>query len=84
MQQWVTRDATDDEKAEEDAWMSGEIRAQRDYRLRWDVDSLNPIRWATLTTEQQTAMTMYRQQLLDITAQEGFPWDVTWPDKPEV
>lgn len=84
VQQWVTRDATDDEKAEEDDWMSGEIRAQRDYKLRWDVDSLNPIRWAALTTEQQTAMTTYRQQLLDVPAQEGFPWTVTWPEKPEV
>lgn len=84
VQQWVTRDATDEEKAEEDAWMSGEIRAQRDYKLRWDVDCLNPIRWAGLTTEQQTAMTNYRQQLLDVPAQEGFPWDVTWPEKPDV
>ena len=84
VQQWVTRDATDDEKAEEDAWMSGEIRAQRDYRLRWDVDSLNPIRWAALTSEQQTAMTNYRQLLLDVPAQEGFPWEITWPEKPDV
>ena len=84
VQQWVTRDATDDEKAEEDAWMSGEIRAQRDYRLRWDVDTLNPIRWAALTSEQQTAMTNYRQLLLDVPAQEGFPWEITWPEKPDV
>ena len=84
VQQWVTRDATDEEKAEEDAWMSGEMRAQRDTRLRWDVDSMNPIRWATLTTEQQTAMTNYRQQLLDVPLQEGFPWEIAWPEKPEV
>ena len=84
VQQWVTRDATDEEKAEEDEWMSCEIRGQRDYKLRWDVDSLNPIRWAALTTEQQTAMTNYRQQLLDVTLQEGFPWEITWPEKPDV
>ena len=84
VQQWVTRDATDEEKAEEDAWMSGEIRAQRDHRLRWDVDSMNPIRWAALTSEQQTAMTNYRQQLLDVPLQEGFPWEIAWPEKPEV
>jgi len=84
VQQWVTRDATDDEKSEEDAWMSGEIRAQRDSRLRWDVDSLNPIRWAALTSEQQTAMTNYRQLLLDVPAQDTFPWEITWPEKPDV
>jgi len=25
---------------------------------------------------------IYRQSLRDITAQEGFPWSVTWPTKP--
>jgi hypothetical protein len=25
----------------------------------------------------------YRQALRDIPAQEGFPWDVTWPEMPE-
>jgi hypothetical protein len=24
----------------------------------------------------------YRQALRDVTAQEGFPWDVTWPEAP--
>lgn len=24
----------------------------------------------------------YRQELRDVTAQEGFPWDVTWPEAP--
>jgi hypothetical protein len=30
-----------------------------------------------------TAMAEYRQALRDITSQEGFPYDVTWPTKPE-
>lgn len=29
------------------------------------------------------AWATYRQALRDITAQEGFPWDVTWPVQPE-
>jgi hypothetical protein len=24
----------------------------------------------------------YRQELRDVTAQEGFPWDVVWPETP--
>jgi len=33
----------------------------------------------TMTAEQ----TAYRQALRDITAQAGFPIDITWPTKPE-
>ena len=29
------------------------------------------------------AMTAYRQALRDVTQQEGFPQEVTWPEKPE-
>lgn len=84
VQQWVTRDATDEEKAEEDADQACIVRGERDWLLVTIIDRLNPIRWATFTSEQQTAMTNYRQLLLDVPAQEGFPWNVTWPDEPEV
>lgn len=30
----------------------------------------------------QTAWATYRQQLRDITAQDDFPFDVTWPEEP--
>jgi hypothetical protein len=31
----------------------------------------------------QTLWATYRQELRDITAQEGFPWNVVWPEKPK-
>lgn len=31
----------------------------------------------------KTAWAQYRQALRDITEQPGFPWNVTWPVKPE-
>ena len=31
----------------------------------------------------QAAWATYRQALRDISAQEGFPWTITWPAKPE-
>jgi hypothetical protein len=31
----------------------------------------------------QVAWQTYRQALRDVTSQEGFPYDVTWPTKPE-
>ena len=40
------------------------------------------IRWAALTSEQQTAMTNYRQLLLDVLTKKVFQ-DITWPEKPE-
>lgn len=60
-----------------------QVRNERDFRLRNDVDSLNPIRWGMLSEEQKTAWGTYRQDLLDIPQQTGFPWKITWPTKPE-
>lgn len=35
-----------------------------------------------ITAEQRAEWETYRQALRDITEQEGFPLDVTWPEKP--
>jgi len=45
------------------------VRAERDRLLTTEVDPMvtNPLRWADLTAEQQTAWTNYRRALLDIT-----------------
>ena len=50
-----------------------------------EVDPLagNSLRWADLTSEQQQDVSDYRQSLLDITEQGGFPHNVTWPTKPD-
>ena len=68
------------------AGVSAQVRASRDYLLSTEVDPIvsNPLRWGSLSDEQQLAFTVYRQNLLDITEQEGFPHNVTWPTKPEV
>jgi hypothetical protein len=64
--------------------MSEPYRINRDYLLETEVDPIvtNPLRWAELTTEQQDAWKAYRQALLDITEQAGFPHEVVWPTKP--
>jgi hypothetical protein len=68
-----------------DAALAASIRYARDRLLATEVDPLvtNPLRWAELTEAQQAAWTQYRRDLLDITAQAGFPTDITWPTKPE-
>jgi len=35
-----------------------------------------------LTTEQKAAWATYRQELRDVTAQEGFPGSIQWPVAP--
>lgn len=72
-------------QAELDAGVAGQVRHQRDMYLSMYVDPIvsNPLRWADMTTEQQTAWTQYRTDLLNITSQDGFPHNVTWPTKPE-
>jgi hypothetical protein len=39
--------------------------------------------WALSDRTMSAEQTAYRQALRDITAQSGFPTDITWPTKPE-
>jgi hypothetical protein len=68
-----------------DAAAAADVRAQRDSLLATQVDPVvsNPLRWADLSAEQQSAWATYRRALLDITAQAGFPHDVFWPVAPQ-
>ncbi len=57
-------------------------RQDRDLVLNQTVDRVNPVWYATLTTEQQAELAAYRQALLDVPAQAGFPNNISWPTKP--
>jgi len=65
--------------------LAAQARAQRNALLS-EVDSIvgNPLRWASFTTEQQTAWANYRQALLDVPQQPGFPNTINWSNKPGV
>ncbi len=71
-------------QAELDEQAADMVRAQRDYLLATEVDPIvsNPLRWADMTSEQQTALAAYRTALLGVPQQAGFPHNVTWPTKP--
>lgn len=58
------------------------IRSERDVILSTTIDKINSVRWASLTASQKTAWTNYRQALLDIPEQPGFPESVEWPVAP--
>jgi hypothetical protein len=68
-----------------DAELAAGLRAQRNQMLVQEVDPIvtNPLRWAELTDAKQAEWTQYRTDLLNLTAQAGFPNTVTWPTKPE-
>jgi hypothetical protein len=57
------------------------VRAERDLRLKqcdWTQLPDSP-----LIAQDKAAWSAYRQALRDITAQPGFPTDVTWPTAPQ-
>ena len=72
-------------QAELDAELAVYVRADRDSRLE-EVDAVagNALRWADLTSTQQAEWSAYRQALLDVPQQSGFPHDITWPTAPTV
>lgn len=67
-----------------DALLAAQVRSERDNILERVVDPIvtNPLRWVDLSEDKQAEWTQYRRDLLDITEQEGFPNEVTWPTKP--
>lgn len=64
-------------KARMDDDKAADIRQQRNNKLK-DCD------WTQIadSTADKPTWAAYRQALRDITAQEGFPWTVTWPVPP--
>jgi hypothetical protein len=64
-------------KATKDAEQSASVRTSRN-------DKLAECDWTQLadSTADKTVWATYRQLLRDVTVQDGFPWNVTWPEAP--
>jgi hypothetical protein len=79
--QWFTHyiavTPDDEQKAAMDANQAASVRAERNRRLA-DSD------WTQLPDApvDQAAWAAYRQELRDVTAQTGFPWEINWPVEP--
>ena len=67
-----------------DAAEAARVRGDRDIKLQLEVDPVvsNPLRWADLSSEEQTEVAAYRTALLDVPQQPGFPSTVSWPTPP--
>lgn len=59
-----------------------EKRQVRDKRLRYHIDTINAVRWQSFSEEEKSNWIQYRQELLDVPQQEGFPDNIIWPTKP--
>lgn len=65
-----------------DEELEAQARAARDSLLSETVDTINAIRWASMSVSEQAAWAAYRQALLDVPEQPGFPADIDWPVAP--
>lgn len=61
-----------------------EIQRQRRNALLQNLDLAisNPLRWASFNSETQSEYAIYRQALLDVPQQLGFPDNIVWPIAP--
>jgi len=77
LQTWQVAAASADEIIERTAAKEAEVRQQRN-------ELLSACDWTQLPDApvDRTAWATYRQELRDITAQAGFPWNVQWPVAP--
>lgn len=79
-QVWEISQASDDDITKRTIEKTNEIRSMRNYLISetdWTqlddtpVGNAKKLEWAS-----------YRQALRDIPSQPGFPWSVSWPEKP--
>jgi hypothetical protein len=77
LQTWQVTAASAEEIAERLQDKEAEVRQQRN-------ELLSACDWTQLpdSPADHEAWAAYRQELRDVTAQAGFPWDVTWPEAP--
>ncbi len=70
-------------QAELDVELARVEREARNLKLQTEVDSIasNVLRWGALSPAEQAALATYRQSLLDVPQQAGFPKTHVWPIK---
>jgi len=82
---WYTKHSVSDMDAEaitaKDAEQAKNVRATRDAKLA-ECDWTQVADALLDAPVDKTVWATYRQALRDITAQEGFPWTIEWPEQP--
>ena len=77
MQTWQVTAASAEEITERLQRKEAEVRQQRN-------ELLSACDWTQLPDAPVDAQVWanYRQELRDVTAQAGFPWEINWPERP--
>lgn len=65
------------------ALATSKAMARRNELLRNGPDRISPLWWNAMSPQEQQGWTAYRQSLLDIPDQSGFPLEIVWPAPPE-
>jgi DNA-directed RNA polymerase subunit F len=73
---------TEAEISSDIASKAAKIRAERNAKLADTVDKINPLRWEAMTDDQKEDWRTYRNDLLNVPEQVGFPDNVIWPELP--
>lgn len=78
-QNWLITSMSDEEKLQADEQKAREVRGERTFRL-------SASDWTQVPDAKvdSVAWAAYRQALRDVPSQDGFPWDVIWPDEPSL
>jgi hypothetical protein len=69
--------------AERRADKEAAIKFWRERMLHETVDRMNGLWWEAMPEEDKARWREYRQALLDISNQEGYPDTVVWPEVPK-
>lgn len=77
---WIIENKSLEQIANDTNIKSAEVRAERD-KLLAETDWVS-VRAFDTNTSVDTSWAQYRQELRDVTTQDGFPWTVVWPQKP--
>ena len=80
-QNWQFEPMTDAQKSEATSKRADEVRADRNRRLLFSDWTQLPDN--ALSSDKKLLWTEYRKNLRDISSQQGFPWDIQWPQQPE-
>jgi hypothetical protein len=78
MWKWVVSEMDAETKATKDAEQAKSMRDQRNKLIAecdWTQVEDSPV--------DKESWAAYRQDLRDVPAQKGFPWNVAWPEMPE-
>jgi hypothetical protein len=81
-QVWEVAEATPQEIEDRTRTQARRMRSLRNQRLQTEIDTVNPLRWETLSDIEKSALHAKRQALLDVPQQAGFPWTIDWPVAP--